>query len=77
MSSLLTISFGERILISEGKALFEEGAARKTSARVRGVLRSISEGRRMSEVAASEDFYISWRASRIVALEGYTAFDYN
>ena len=52
--------------------MFEEGAARKTRARVRGVLTSISEGWRKSEVAASEDFYIGWRASRIVALEGYT-----
>ena len=36
----------------------EEGAARKTRARVRRVLRSISERWRTSEVAASEDFYI-------------------
>ena len=52
--------------------MVEKGAARKTRARVRGVLRSISEGWRTSEVAASEDFYISWQASRMVALEGYT-----
>ena len=49
--------------------MFEEGAARKTRARVREVLRNISEGWRTSEVAASEDFYICRRASRMVALE--------
>ena len=38
--------------------MVEEGAARKTRARVRRVLRSISERWRTSEVAASEDFYI-------------------
>ena len=52
--------------------MVEEGAARKTRTRVRRVLRSISERWRTSEVAASEDFYISRRAWRIVALEGYT-----
>ena len=52
--------------------MVEEGAARKTRARVRRVLTSISEGWRTSEVAASEDFYISRQASRMVALEGYT-----
>ena len=52
--------------------MVEEGAAKKTRARVRTVLRSISEGWRTSEVAACEDFYICRRASRIVALEGYT-----
>ena len=52
--------------------MVEKGAARKTRARVRKVLRSISEGWRTIEVAASEDFYISWQASRMVALEGYT-----
>ena len=52
--------------------MVEKGAARKTRARVRKVLRSISEGWRTSEVAACEDFYISRRASRMVALEGYS-----
>ena len=52
--------------------MVEEGAARRTRTRVKRVLRSISERWRTSEVAASEDFYICRRASRIVALEGYT-----
>ena len=50
--------------------MVEEGAARKTRARVRRVLRSsISDRWGTSEVEASEDFYISRRASRMVALE--------
>ena len=39
--------------------MVEEGAARRDRARVRRVLRSISERWRTSEVAASEEFYIS------------------
>ena len=39
--------------------MVEEGAAMKTRTRVKRVLRSISERWRTSEVAASEEFYIS------------------